>query len=336
MGSASSLVLELNSTGIEPVLKNIDFSNLGDCGSKISNNEPVAPPRVLLLQNPNHLCWLNCILNILYKATSLRKMFYTWKEDNSICYQLAKIFQGVEDSADPLRKMLTNHEFHEKAQDVTEVLPCLLEDLKIKTTQKEVTFCNSCNEIRNRCEEDELTRCPFCGNAELTEGKLMTHIDSCFVITGDQFTILRPNEHFKINSVNYRLNAFAQYIESMNNEEDCGHYVSWTRELKKEGNFEETKNPNTTTKNNNVEAITEIQKDQAEHAKDTNNNNNNNEHLHDEYNIIQTEDNNEEEKHYTEYSIDQDFECIDDDKHYSGKHSPVENMIVNFILLERC
>lgn len=169
----------------------------------------------------------------------------------------------------------------------------------------------------------------------LTKGTLFTHHETCFAITGDQFAILRPNEHFTVNSVNYRLNAFAQYTESMNNE--VGHYVAWIRRLKTNENAEETEN---TTSNNEKEDERDqydpvIQSENTEEVVVSNN-----DIEEEQYPVIQEEDHNEEIQRVVNnevgYSPHRDFVCVDDDQLSKDENLPLKDMIINCISLEKC
>lgn len=164
------------SSGIDSVLEDSEELRLRATFHG-QNNEPKPPLPFLLLDNPNDLCWLNTLLNILYKAKHVQNTFFMSSRDSPLYDPLSRIFQGVDKSAEQLRSMLSKTKLHTGPQDAAEVLPSLMNDLKMDFTKNEATFCNCCNTIFLQHDKVE------CNNDKLTEGHLLTLKRACFLIS---------------------------------------------------------------------------------------------------------------------------------------------------------
>ncbi|CAB60485.3 USP domain-containing protein [Caenorhabditis elegans] len=323
----------LSTLSPEPVSTGIDSEGK-------TANESTTPLPYLLLENPDHLCWLNTILNILHKANGVREKFSTSSTGDPICDSLARIFQGVEKSAESLRLLLTNTKFHTGPQDAAEALISLMHDLKMMITPEPIRFCSGCNTIWMRA-----VVCTQCKATGLTEGFLLTYEGTLFLISCDKIPVLAPNQEFKIGSerdskivsVGYRLNAFAQFIS----EEKFAHYVAWIR--KPEANKEPTTENNDECEHDSQD----IQEDINEEQRKINNTNPtivNNQEVYEcqqivpeipaEYPAINQHIDNNQNENIFEYSIGEHFICVDDHQISIENVKSIKDYHINVMLLE--
>eukprot|EP00081_Caenorhabditis_elegans_P025549 NP_508746.1 Uncharacterized protein CELE_F14H12.2 [Caenorhabditis elegans] len=205
------------------VLNDQSVSKIGGFQSEIQPNAE-QPGRYLLLQNRpyKNLCWLNTMLNVLFKSTSFSKKFIEWQNDKSISNELGNIFNKNTKSASKLRSMM-DKDFRKGPQAIPNAFPAFLKNLNMDLQEKDVTYCRNCNTLFHG--NIITNKYPHCGNEKMIEGKLFQWKESIFVVTKNVFKVKRLNKRFEVYDAYYVLAAFGEFIDG----KVCGHYVSWIR-----------------------------------------------------------------------------------------------------------